>query len=79
LIASSIVTGIVFSHNVTDSGMQMIGRILTAVSVLMLVLTVFDRTLKTPKSTTLRGPFRFRSRPTDEEWQSLHSPEFRRQ
>jgi hypothetical protein len=32
LIASSIVTGIVFSHNVTDSGMQMIGRILTAVS-----------------------------------------------
>jgi hypothetical protein len=46
-IASSIVTGIVFSHNVTDSGMQMIGRILTAVSVLMLVLTVFDHTLKT--------------------------------
>jgi hypothetical protein len=27
--------------------MQMIGRILTAVSVLMLVLTVFDRTVKT--------------------------------
>jgi MFS family permease len=49
-IASSTVTGIVFSRNVTDSGMQMVGRILVAVSVAMLVLTVFDRTLKTPKA-----------------------------
>jgi predicted MFS family arabinose efflux permease len=49
-IASSTITGIVFSHNVTDSGMQMVGGILVAVSVAMLVLTVFDRTLKTPKA-----------------------------
>ena len=49
-IASSTVTGIVFNHNVTDSGMQMVGRILVAVSIVMLVLTLFDRTLKTPNA-----------------------------
>jgi uncharacterized membrane protein (UPF0136 family) len=46
-IVSSTITGIVFSHNVTDSGMQTVGGILVAVSVAMLLLTVFDRTLKT--------------------------------
>jgi predicted MFS family arabinose efflux permease len=49
-IASSTVTGIVFNHTVSDSGMQLIGRILVAVSIAMLVLTVFDRTLKTPSA-----------------------------
>jgi hypothetical protein len=47
-IASSTVTGIVFSHNVTDSGMQLVGRILVVVSIVMLAPTVFDHTLKTP-------------------------------
>jgi len=47
-IASSTVTGIVFSQNVSDSGMQLVGRILVAVSIVMLVLTLFDRALKTP-------------------------------
>lgn len=47
-IASSTVTGIVFSHNVTDSGMQLVARILVAVSIVMLFLTLFDRALKTP-------------------------------
>jgi predicted MFS family arabinose efflux permease len=49
-IVSSTVTGIVFSHNVTDSGMQTVGRVLVAVSIAMLVLTVFDRALRAPKA-----------------------------
>jgi predicted MFS family arabinose efflux permease len=48
-IASSTVTGIVFSHQVTDSGLHVIAGILAAVSVVVLVMTVFDRALKTPK------------------------------
>ncbi|HEY2061942.1 MAG TPA: MFS transporter [Amycolatopsis sp.] len=48
-IASSTVTGIVFRHQVTDSGLHVIAGILAAVSVVVLVMTVFDRALKTPR------------------------------
>jgi MFS family permease len=50
-IASSTVTGIVFSHGVTDSGLHLVGRILGGVSVVLLALTVLDRTLKTSWAT----------------------------
>jgi MFS family permease len=49
-IASSTITGITFRHNVTDSGMHLVGAILVGVSILVLALTVLDRTLKTPKA-----------------------------
>ena len=49
-IASSTITGIAFRHNVTDSGMHLVGAILVGVSILVLALTVLDRTLKTPKA-----------------------------
>lgn len=45
-IASSTVTGIVFRHDVTDSGLHLIAVILAGVSIVVLALTVFDRTLK---------------------------------
>ncbi|HXO53530.1 MAG TPA: MFS transporter [Mycobacterium sp.] len=54
-IASSTVTGIIFRHNVTDSGMHLVGRLLVMVSIVVLVLTVFDGTLKFP-------PLRLRQR-----------------
>jgi MFS family permease len=50
-IASSTITGIVFREHVTDAGMHVMGGILVGVSVVVLGLTVLDRTLKT----TLRG------------------------
>lgn len=49
-IASSTVTGIVFRHNVTDSGLHLIAGTLAVVSIVVLALTLFDRTLKTPKA-----------------------------
>ena len=49
-IASSTITAIAFRHNVTDSGMHLVGAILVGVSILVLALTVLDRTLKTPKA-----------------------------
>jgi MFS family permease len=45
-VASSTVTGIIFRHNVTDSGMHLVGRLLVVVSIVVLVLTVSDHTLK---------------------------------
>ena len=54
-IASSTVTGIVFRHDVTDSGLHLIAAILAGVSVVVLALTVFDRTLKTSKVTPARS------------------------
>jgi MFS family permease len=47
-IASSTLTGIVFRHNVTDSGMHLVGGILVGVSIVVLAMTVLDRTLKAP-------------------------------
>jgi uncharacterized membrane protein YdfJ with MMPL/SSD domain len=38
----------VFRHDVTDSGMHVLGVILVGVSIVVLALTVLDRTLKTP-------------------------------
>jgi sugar phosphate permease len=49
-IASSTITAIAFRHNVTDSGMHLVGAILVGVSIVVLALTVLDRTLKTPKA-----------------------------
>jgi sugar phosphate permease len=49
-IASSTITGITFRHNVTDSGLHLIGAILVGVSIVVLALTVLDRSLKTPKA-----------------------------
>jgi predicted MFS family arabinose efflux permease len=47
-IASATITGMVFRHDVTDSGMHVLGVILVGVSIVVLVLTVLDRALKTP-------------------------------
>ena len=49
-IASSTVTGIVFRHDVTDSGLHLVALVLVGVSVAVLALTVLDRTLRTPKA-----------------------------
>ena len=46
-IASATITGMVFRHDVTDSGMHVLGVILVGVSIVVLALTVLDRTLKT--------------------------------
>jgi MFS family permease len=48
-VASSTITGIVFRHNVTDSGLHLVALILVGVSLAVLALTVLDRTLKTPQ------------------------------
>jgi sugar phosphate permease len=47
-IASATITGMVFRHDVTDSGMHVLGVILVGVSIVVLALTVLDRALKTP-------------------------------
>jgi nicotinamidase-related amidase len=49
-IASSTITGIVFRHHVTDSGLHLVAGILAGVSIVVLALTVLDRTLRTPKT-----------------------------
>jgi predicted MFS family arabinose efflux permease len=49
-IASSAITGIVFHSTVTDSGVHVIGWIMTGVSVVLLLISVLDRTL--PRRTT---------------------------
>ena len=49
-IASSTITGIVFRHDVTDSGLHLVALVLVGVSVAVLALTVLDRTLRTPKA-----------------------------
>jgi MFS family permease len=53
-IASSTITGIVFHHQVTDSGMHVLGLVLVGVSIVVLVLTVLDRSLKTPTASPAR-------------------------
>ncbi|MGW6280302.1 MFS transporter [Kribbella sp. NPDC055071] len=45
-IASSIITGVVFRHEVTDGGLHLVAAILAGVSVVVIGLTVFDRSLK---------------------------------
>jgi MFS family permease len=49
-IASSAITGIVFRTSVTDSGVHDIGWIMVGVSVVVILISVLDRTL--PRSTT---------------------------
>jgi MFS family permease len=49
-IASSAITGIVFRTSVTDHGLHTIAIILVAVGAVVLVMTVFDRRLKTPRN-----------------------------
>ncbi|MFG2520978.1 MFS transporter [Streptomyces sp. NPDC048527] len=46
-IASATVTGIVFRDDVTDSGLHVVAAILAGVSIIVLALTLLDRTLKT--------------------------------
>ena len=45
-IASSIITGVVFRREVTDSGLHLVAAILAGVSVVLVALTVLDRSLK---------------------------------
>ncbi|MFE4517315.1 MFS transporter [Kitasatospora sp. NPDC056783] len=45
-IGASAVTGLVFHHNVTDHGVHQIGWIMTAAGVLLVTLTLTDRTLR---------------------------------
>ncbi|MGF6882016.1 MFS family permease [Nocardia sp. GAS34] len=45
-IGASAVTGLVFHHNVTDHGVHQTGWIMTAASVLLVALTLADRTLR---------------------------------
>ncbi|MFG2045509.1 MFS transporter [Dactylosporangium sp. NPDC048998] len=45
-IGASAVTGLVFHHNVTDHGVHQIGWIMTAVSLVLVALTLADRTLR---------------------------------
>jgi predicted MFS family arabinose efflux permease len=45
-IGASAVTGLVFHRNVTDHGVHQIGWIMTAAGVLLVVLTLADRTLR---------------------------------
>ena len=49
-IASSTITGIVFRSQVTDSGLHLIAAILAGAAIVVLALTVLDRTLRTPKA-----------------------------
>ena len=44
-IASSAITGIVFHASVSDSGVHLIGWIMTGVSAVLILITVLDRTL----------------------------------
>ena len=44
-IASSAITGIVFHASVSDSGVHLIGWIMTGVSVVLVLITVLDRIL----------------------------------
>jgi MFS family permease len=44
-IASSAITGIVFHTHVSDSGLHLIGWIMTGVSVALILISVLDRTL----------------------------------
>ncbi|MFB6784568.1 MFS transporter [Streptomyces sp. NPDC056352] len=44
-IGASAVTGLVFHHNVTDHGVHQIGWIMTAVSLVLVALTLADRTM----------------------------------
>jgi MFS family permease len=52
-IASSAITGIVFRTSVTDHGLHIIAIILVAVGAVVLVMTVVDRQLKTPRQPNL--------------------------
>ncbi len=45
-IGASAVTGLVFDHTVTDHGVHQIGWIMTAVSLVLVALTLADRTLR---------------------------------
>jgi MFS family permease len=50
-IAASAITGIVFHTSVTDSGVHLIAWIMVGVSVVLVALSVADRTLR-PKTPT---------------------------
>ncbi len=47
-IASSAITGIVFHGGVSDHGLHLIGWIMVGVSVVLVLVTVADRTLRGP-------------------------------
>lgn len=64
-IASSAITGIVFRTSVTDHGLHIIAVILVALGTVVLVMTLADRQLKTPReaaamSEPVRSPDRAR-------------------
>ena len=44
-IASSVLTGIAFRHEVSDAGLHLLGIVLAGISVVVLVMTLFDRAL----------------------------------
>jgi hypothetical protein len=46
-IASSAITGMVFHHQVTDHGIHLIAWIMIGISLVLTVLTLADRTLRT--------------------------------
>lgn len=48
-IGASAVTGLVFHHNVTDHGVHQIGWIMTAASLLLVALTLADRSLRSAR------------------------------
>jgi len=54
-IGSSALTGIVFGSKVDDAGLHTIAIILISVSALVLLLTVADRKLSSPKSSPIPG------------------------
>ncbi|GAA3092766.1 hypothetical protein JOF29_007017 [Kribbella aluminosa] len=45
-VASSIVTGVVFRHEVTDTGLHLVAAILARVSLVLIALTLFERSLR---------------------------------
>jgi hypothetical protein len=47
-IASSAITGIVFHAGVSDHGLHIIAWIMVGVSVVLVVVTLADRTLRSP-------------------------------
>jgi len=49
-IAASAITGIVFHTSVSDHGVHLIGWIMVGVSIVLVLVTVTDRTLRTRPS-----------------------------
>lgn len=54
-IASSAITGIVFRTSVTDEGLHIIAVVLIVLGAIVLVMTLVDRQLKTPRPAKARG------------------------